>query len=249
MLVKTISVRIKAVRIIDMTSTGLIPYSVGDRLQRDIHRRVVDGEEDTLIFLHHEPTFTAGRATKPEDIPDSTLPVVSVDRGGSVTWHGPGQLVVYPIIRLREPIDVLQYIMALQRSVIDMLKEAYNLDTCLVRGRSGVWMCQEGEMDRKLCALGVKQAQAVTMHGIALNVNPDVSNFHRIIPCGLFDAGVTTLQQLACVGPDTSVSQLVEPLADKMTYYLQRCQACVQQPAPWPPHTPMMYAPPSEKEN
>lgn len=222
----------------------------GDTLQRRIHAEVVAGRRpDTLLFFEFSPTFTAGRATKPNDIPDHSLPVIPIDRGGSVTWHGPGQLVVYPIIRLREPIDVIRYVMSLERAVMATVNDLYGLQTSLVKGRSGVWVVEAGCQDKKLCALGVKQAYGVTMHGIALNVHPDTSDFGRIIPCGLPDAGVATLYSCGCIDETVRVNDLVEPLRERLEFYTEKCRASIDNPREWPGAAPQILPQPSERKS
>ena len=189
----------------------LIPFREGWQRQRVIHSEVVEGRRpSTLLLVEHEPVYTVGRRTHSWERPSADVvepghvPVVDVDRGGKTTWHGPGQLTVYPILRLAQPIDVIRYVRALEAAVIDLC-DLYGLETIRVEGRSGVWLPADteaaGEADqlvrpeRKICALGVRVARGVTMHGIGLNVDPDLEAFSldRIIPCGIDDAGVTSL--------------------------------------------------------
>ena len=186
----------------------LIPFQEGWELQRRIHEEVVgERRPSTLIMLEHEPVYTVGRRAHSWERPDSGfvepghVPVVDVDRGGKTTWHGPGQLTVYPIVRLASPSDVIQYVRALEAAVIEVCAD-YGLAAIRVEGRSGVWIGAEPDspspfraVERKICALGVRVARGVTMHGIGLNVNPDLTAFSldRIVPCGIDDAGVTSL--------------------------------------------------------
>lgn len=161
-------------------------------LQRELHARVVAGAApDTVLLLEHADVLTAGKRTNAADRPTDGTPVVDVDRGGKITWHGPGQLVVYPIVRLAEPIDVVQYVRALECAVMGLLTE-FELRTEQVPGNSGVWVL--GSPNRKIAAIGVRVAQGVTMHGVAINVNPDLRSFTNFTPCGLPDVGVTSLR-------------------------------------------------------
>ena len=189
----------------------LIPFHEGWQRQRDLHAEVVEGRRpSTLLLVEHEPVYTVGRRAHSWERPSTDVvepghvPVVDVDRGGKTTWHGPGQLTVYPILRLTQPIDVIRYVRALEAAVIELCG-LYGLETIRVEGRSGVWLPAEPETvgrvgrlprpERKICALGVRVARGVTMHGIGLNVDPDLEAFslERIIPCGIDDAGVTSL--------------------------------------------------------
>ncbi len=163
-------------------------------LQRRVQAEVADGtREDTVLLCEHTSVYTAGRRTASWDRPVDGTPVVDVDRGGKITWHGPGQLVGYPIVRLREPVDVVAYVRALEAALIAVCADL-GLTADRVEGRSGVWFPGDGvRRDRKVAAIGVRVARGVTMHGFALNCEPDLSEFSRIIPCGLPDADVTSL--------------------------------------------------------
>ncbi|MFF2622910.1 lipoyl(octanoyl) transferase LipB [Oerskovia jenensis] len=173
---------------------GLTDYQDAWDLQRQVHQDVVDGiTPDTVILVEHPSVYTAGRRTNLADRPDDGTPVVDVDRGGKITWHGPGQLVAYPIVRLAEPVDVVAYVRALESAVMDVCT-ALGLTTHRVEGRSGVWLAATGtRRERKVCAIGVRVARGVTMHGLALNCCPDLGEFSRIVPCGISDADVTSL--------------------------------------------------------
>ena len=138
-----------------------------------------------------------GRNTKPEDVPNKDVPVIEVNRGGSVTWHGPGQLVCYPIVKLPEPLDVIRFIRAVEQVVIDTL-EPYGIHAQRIKGRAGAWVLKPGEIDKKIAAIGIHTARGASMHGFALNVNPTFSDFTRIIPCGLADAWVTSMNEQGC---------------------------------------------------
>jgi lipoyl(octanoyl) transferase len=163
-------------------------------LQRAVHAEVADGTRpDTVLLCEHASVYTAGRRTATTDRPVDGMPVVDVDRGGKITWHGPGQLVGYPIVRLRDPVDVVAYVRALESALIAVCA-AVGLDAIGIDGRSGVWFPAEGDRrDRKVAAIGVRVARGVTMHGFALNCEPDLAEFGRIVPCGLPDADVTSL--------------------------------------------------------
>ncbi|MEU1970656.1 lipoyl(octanoyl) transferase LipB [Microbacterium sp. NPDC019599] len=178
-----------------------VPYHDGWQLQRSVHADVVAGERpDTLILLEHDPVYTAGARTARHERPTDGTPVVDVDRGGKITWHGPGQLVGYPIVRLHEPIDVVGHVRTLEGLLIDVLAE-YDIDGYRVEGRSGVWVRRPLGED-KVAAIGVRVQRGVTMHGFALNCDNSLAGFRGIVPCGIADAGVTTLSEL--VGADIS---------------------------------------------
>ncbi|MDQ1293923.1 MAG: lipoyl(octanoyl) transferase [Actinomycetota bacterium] len=162
--------------------------------QRAVHAAVVGGSApDTVILLEHPPVYTAGRRTAHYDRPVDGTPVVEVDRGGRITWHGPGQLVGYPIVRLAQPVDVVAYVRRLEEAVIRACADL-GLATVRVPGRSGVWVAADDRgRERKVAAVGVRVARGTTMHGFALNCDPDLSWFNRIVPCGIPDADVTSL--------------------------------------------------------
>jgi lipoyl(octanoyl) transferase len=165
-------------------------------MQRAVHARRVSGEvPDSCLLLEHAPVYTAGKRTAVSDRPvgDPGAPVVDVDRGGKITWHGPGQLTAYPIVKLREPLDVVAYVRALEEAMIRVCAE-FGLLAVRVDGRSGTWIpASGGRPDRKVGAIGARVARGVTMHGLALNCDCDLSWFDRIVPCGIRDAGVTSL--------------------------------------------------------
>ncbi|GAB3616809.1 lipoyl(octanoyl) transferase LipB [Okibacterium endophyticum] len=168
----------------------LVPYDVGWALQRRVHRNVVSGSSpDTLILLEHEPVFTAGTRTLPDERPANGAPVVDVDRGGKITWHGHGQLTGYPIVRLAEP--VVDYVRRLESTLIGVLADI-GITGERVRGRSGVWVDSPGGYN-KIGAIGVRVSDNVTMHGFALNCSNSLEPFTQIVPCGIRDAGVTTV--------------------------------------------------------
>jgi lipoyl(octanoyl) transferase len=170
-----------------------VDYVEGWDLQRRIHaRRVADEAPDSCLLLEHQPVYTAGKRTAASDRPsgDPGAPVIDVDRGGKITWHGPGQLTAYPIVKLREPVDVVAYVRALEESMIRTCAE-FGVTAARVAGRSGSWIA--GDPDRKVGAIGARVARGATMHGLALNCDCDLSWYDRIVPCGIRDAGVTTL--------------------------------------------------------
>lgn len=171
-----------------------LDYEDGWELQRRTHAEVVSGAEpDTLLLLEHAAVYTAGRRTEPLDRPMDGTPVVDVDRGGRITWHGPGQLVGYPIVRLPMPLDVVGHVRRLEDALIAACADL-GLATTRVAGRSGVWVAADDRgPDRKVAAIGVRVAQGVTQHGFALNCDCDLGAFDRIVPCGIRDAGVTSL--------------------------------------------------------
>jgi len=172
-----------------------VPYLDGWELQRRLHDRRAGGEiPDTCLLLEHEPVYTAGKRTEPLDRPlaDPGIPVIDVDRGGKITWHGPGQLVGYPIMALCEPLDVVAYVRTLEEALIRCCADA-GVATTRVDGRSGVWITGDGRPDRKVAAVGIRVSRGVTMHGFALNCDCDLGWFDKIVPCGIRDAGVTSL--------------------------------------------------------
>ena len=187
-----------------------VPYLDGWALQRSIHSDVVAGTRpDTLILLEHEPVYTAGARTARHERPTDGTPVVDVDRGGKITWHGPGQLVGYPIVRLAEPVDVVAHVRRLEGILIDVL-DGYGISGCRVDGRSGVWVRRPLSED-KVAAIGVRVQRGVTMHGFALNCDNTLAGFRGIVPCGIADAGVTTLSEL--VGAEVSPVDVVGSVA------------------------------------
>lgn len=161
------------------------------RLQRQIHSEVAAGTRpNTVLLLEHDDVITAGRRTNLTDRPPNGVRVVDVDRGGKLTWHGPGQLVVYPIVRLTQPVDVVAYVRALETAIIEVAN-SQDIPATRIAGASGVWV--PGTPNRKLAAIGVRVAKGVTMHGLALNVHPDLQNFSSFVPCGIPDAAVTSI--------------------------------------------------------
>lgn len=169
-----------------------VDYEVGLAQQRELHRQITEeGAPDALMLLEHNSVYTAGKRTDPSERPTDGTPVIDVDRGGKITWHGPGQLVGYPIVRLTEPIDVVGYVRSLEALLIDVLTEL-GVDCGRVKGRSGVWVVKDGT-ENKIAAIGVRIASGVTMHGFALNCSNSLEPYDHIVACGIRDAGVTTI--------------------------------------------------------
>lgn len=195
---------------------GLAPeyldYREGWELQRKAHRQVLDGSlRNTVFLLEHTPVYTAGRRTEPHERPFDGTEVVNVDRGGKLTWHGPGQLVGYPIIRLPDPVLVVDYVAALEDALIAVLAD-YGVSGERVDGRSGVWITgSDGGQDRKIAAVGIRVDHGVTMHGFSLNCSNDLAPYAQIIACGITDAGTTSLsRETGTLLPPAAVVQRVE---------------------------------------
>ena len=178
---------------IALSRLGLMDYNQAWALQRTIHDEVVQGTRpNTLLLLEHPSVFTAGRRTEDSDRPTNGAEVIEVDRGGRITWHGPGQLVGYPIVKLKKPTELVGFVREMESCLIQVCADLGVL-TVRIQGRSGVWI-QDSRGDRKIAAIGVRVTKGVTMHGFALNVNPDLSAFSQIVPCGIQDADVTSLE-------------------------------------------------------
>lgn len=172
---------------------GTVDYEAAWELQREIADARVAGGPDTLLLLQHPAVYTAGKRTEPHERPLDGTPVVDTDRGGKITWHGPGQLVGYPIIGLTEPLDVVNFVRRLEEALIAVCADL-GLQTGRVEGRSGVWVAGDGlRPARKVGAIGIRVSRATTLHGFALNCDCDLSAFSSIVPCGIADAGVTSL--------------------------------------------------------
>lgn len=172
---------------------GSVDYEQAWQFQRDLADARLAGGPDTLLLLEHPPVYTAGKRTDPGERPADTIPVIEVDRGGKITWHGPGQLVGYPVIRLAEPLDVVNYVRRLEDSLI-LVCASLGLDAIRVAGRSGVWLpASATRPERKIAAIGIRVARGVAVHGFALNCDCDLTAFSAIVPCGIRDAGVTSL--------------------------------------------------------
>jgi lipoyl(octanoyl) transferase len=202
--------------VVDYVVAGLganaVPYLEALELQRNTHRAVVSGAVDTVIFLEHPSVYTAGKRTEEFEKPTDGTPVIDTDRGGKITWHGPGQLVGYPIVKLPDPIDVVSYVRQLEGLLIEVLAEL-GIDAGRVRGRSGVWIGYEQPVGaEKIAAIGIRVAEGVTMHGFALNCNNSFDAYTKIVACGILDAGVTSISRV--LGRDVSPEDLV-PLVQR----------------------------------
>ena len=173
---------------------ALLDYNEALLIQRSTHEQVSAGVmPNTLFFVEHPSVFTAGKRTLDEERPIDGTPVIDVDRGGKITWHGPGQIVGYPILRLAKPTELVGFVREIEGALIDTCKE-FGLNVQRIKGRSGVWTCNE-DNPKKIAAIGIRVAKGTTMHGFALNVNPDLGAFSQIIPCGIADAEVTSMAQ------------------------------------------------------
>jgi lipoyl(octanoyl) transferase len=201
-----------AITPLDVRRLGTVDYSSAWQLQRDLAEARIAGGPDTLLLLEHPPVYTAGKRTEPDERPVDGCPVIDTDRGGKITWHGPGQLVGYPIIGLAQPMDVVKFVRRLEDSLIAVCA-SLGLATGRVEGRSGVWVPgQDGRPARKIAAIGIRVARATTLHGFALNCDCDLDAFSAIVPCGIVDAGVTSLS--AELGRRVSVDDVAEHVAD-----------------------------------
>ena len=196
---------------IALSKAGLLEYESALELQRSIHSEVADSlRNNTLILLEHPPVFTAGRRTLESEKPIDGSPVIDVDRGGKITFHGPRQLVGYPIVRLKNPNDVVGFVREIEMALINVCKE-FGINAERYCERSGVWI-RDKNGDRKIAAIGIRVARGVTMHGFALNVDPDLSYFNRIVPCGIADAEVTSMARE--LGRSIEIAE-VEPILER----------------------------------
>lgn len=204
------------IEVMNLLGDGPQDYESMLNLQRRIHADVADGRRSSsLLLLEHQPVFTAGKRTEAFELPTSAspsiaeIPVVQVDRGGKITWHGPGQLIGYPIIKMKNPQELVGYVREIERAIIEILAE-FDLTGVRVEGRSGVWI--EGR--RKIAAIGIRVAQGVTMHGFAINANCSLAAFEEIVPCGISDADVTSLtKELA---REVTIDELLPFVTEKM---------------------------------
>jgi lipoyl(octanoyl) transferase len=205
-----------------LKSLGLVPYEDALAGQRKIHAEVADGTRtNTLILLEHPHVYTAGRRTAIEERPVDGTPVIDVDRGGKITYHGPGQIVGYPIIKLKNRNDVVGYVREIESALIEVCRE-FGIDAEAYCERSGVWLRDE-RGDRKIAAIGIRVAKGVTMHGFALNVSPDLHAFERIIPCGFTDSGVTSMA--AELGRSITIEEVTPVLEKHLFEALNRVSA------------------------
>lgn len=207
---------------INVIHAGLVEYHTALATQRAIHSEVSQSSlENTLILLEHPSVYTAGRRTLDSEKPMDGTPVVDVDRGGKITWHGPGQLVGYPIVRLANPHELVGFVRTIEAALIKVCNE-YGITAQCISKRSGVWVV-DSRGERKIAAIGIRVAKGVTMHGFALNVNPDMSAFEQIIPCGIADADVTSLAME--LGRDVSVSDVAPIVQRHMIDALRKVSA------------------------
>jgi lipoyl(octanoyl) transferase len=204
-----------------VTELGVVDYLSAWKLQKQIHQDVLNLQsENTLLLLEHPSVYTAGRRTEILDRPLDDTPVIDVDRGGKITWHGPGQLVGYPIVKLKNSTDVVGFVRELETALISVCAE-FGIKADRYCERSGVWV-RDDQSDRKIAAIGLRVAKGVTMHGFALNVNPDLSAFEKIIPCGISGAKVTSLS--AELGSEITINEVlpvikkhIQPMLDRIS--------------------------------
>jgi lipoyl(octanoyl) transferase len=204
-----------------VSELGVVDYLSAWKLQKQIHQDVVNLQtENTLLLLEHPSVYTAGRRTEILDRPLDETPVIDVDRGGKITWHGPGQLVGYPIVKLKNSTDVVGFVRELETALISVCAE-FGIKADRYCERSGVWV-RDDKSDRKIAAIGLRVAKGVTMHGFALNVNPDLSAFEKIIPCGISGAKVTSLS--AELGSEITINEVlpvikkhIQPMLDRIS--------------------------------
>ena len=204
-----------------VTELGVVDYLSAWKLQKQIHQDVVNLQtENTLLLLEHPSVYTAGRRTEILDRPLDDTPVIDVDRGGKITWHGPGQLVGYPIVKLKNSTDVVGFVRELETALISVCAE-FGIKADRYCERSGVWV-RDDKSDRKIAAIGLRVAKGVTMHGFALNVNPNLSAFEKIVPCGISGAKVTSLS--AELGSEITINEVlpvikkhIQPMLDRIS--------------------------------
>jgi lipoyl(octanoyl) transferase len=194
-----------------VSNLGIVDYLPTWELQKNIAEDLISGKtENTLLLLQHPSVYTAGRRTEISDRPQDGTPVVDVDRGGKITWHGLGQLVGYPIVKLRNSTDVVGFVREIETALIDACAEL-GIETERICDRSGVWV-KDAQGDRKIAAIGIRVAKGVTTHGFAINVNPDLSAYDRIVPCGISDAGITSISKE--LGREVKIDE-IQPLIEK----------------------------------
>ena len=198
---------------------GVIDYLSAWQIQKEIQKKVINNiDPNTLLILQHPSVYTAGRRTEITDRPLDNTPVLDVDRGGKITWHGLGQIVGYPIIKLKNSTDVVGFVRELETALIEICDE-FGIKAQRYCERSGVWLRDE-KGDRKIAAIGLRVAKGVTMHGFALNVNPDLSAYSKIIPCGIADAKVTSLS--AELGRNIAIDEVMPVLKKHIMPMLER---------------------------
>jgi len=198
---------------------GVIDYLSAWQLQKELQEKVIiNVESNTLLLLQHPSVYTAGRRTEITDRPLDNTPVIDVDRGGKITWHGLGQIVGYPIIKLKNSTDVVGFVRELETALIAICDE-FGIKAERYCERSGVWL-RDAKGDRKIAAIGLRVAKGVTMHGFALNVNPDLSAYSKIVPCGIADAKVTSLS--AELGRSITIEEVMPVLKKHIVPMLER---------------------------
>jgi len=204
---------------IAISKLGVVDYLPAWELQKNIAADLIDGKtENTLLILEHPSVYTAGRRTELTDRPQDGTPVVDVDRGGKITWHGIGQLIGYPIIKLKNSTDVVGFVREIESALIEVCAE-FGIETVRICERSGVWI-KDSKGDRKIAAIGIRVAKGVTTHGFAINVDPDLSAYDRIIPCGISDAGVTSISQE--LGREVSTAEVIPVIEKHILAALER---------------------------
>lgn len=219
------STKVEAMSVI-IERVGFAPHYVNyvesldmqSRLHNEVAART---RQNTILLLEHEPVITAGKRTEEHEYPtDRSVPVVKIDRGGKLTWHGPGQLTGYPILKLPEPIDVVAYVRILEEIIINVL-DSLGIHGERVEGRSGVWVLGDGfTPDKKIAAIGIRVSKQTTMHGFAINCCNDTAPFMQFIPCGITDAGVTTISEQ--LGRTVTPAEILEPLEQELVKYQDR---------------------------
>lgn len=203
---------------ITVIHSGLLEYDKSLTLQREIHSQVALGATNTLVLVEHPSVYTAGRRTDLIERPQDGTPVIDVDRGGRITWHGPGQIVGYPIVRLEKRNEVVGFVRHLEEALISTLTE-FGINGISIATKTGVWIKDE-KGERKISAIGVRVAKGVTMHGFALNVCPDLSKFNQIIPCGMPDAETTSMEKE--LKRNISIAEVVPVLEKRMLEVLAK---------------------------
>ena len=207
---------------VQIQELGLVEYQNALDIQRTIHASVVSGTQpNSLLLLEHPSVYTAGKRTHVSEKPTDGTPVIDVDRGGKVTWHGPGQLVGYPIVRLANPHELVGFVREIESGLISVCQE-FGIAATRIAGRSGVWVV-DSRGARKIAAIGIRVASGVSMHGFAINVNPDLSNFSKIIPCGISDAEVTSLSTET--GKDVAISDVIPVVKKFLSQSLAKVSA------------------------
>jgi lipoyl(octanoyl) transferase len=214
--------------VLEITQLGFgsdsVDYLEAWEIQRKVHSEVSSGVRgDSLLLLEHNSVYTAGKRTQPEDRPQDGTPVIDVDRGGMITWHGPGQLVGYPIIRLAEPIDVVNYVRQLEGVIIEVLAR-FDIAGERVEGRSGVWV-KRGLTHDKVAAIGIRVSEGITMHGFSLNCNNSLEPYGNIVACGIRDAGATTMSLIA--GHEITIDDVLPVVTEIFTREFEGTHAAV----------------------